>query len=99
MVGASQEQYKRQYFSATRKDLIDPSLGVIDGAIGESSSTGNITEWAMRSYFGRLNLGWDDKYLFEANLRADGSSRFWLITGGGISRLFLQHGVSLKKNS
>ena len=56
MVGASQEQYKRQYFSATRKDLIDPSLGVIDGAIGESSSTGNITEWAMRSYFGRLNL-------------------------------------------
>ena len=76
MVGASQEQYKRQYFSATRKDLIDPSLGVIDGAIGESSSTGNITEWAMRSYFGRLNLGWDDKYLFEANLRADGSSRF-----------------------
>lgn len=76
MVGASQEQYKRQYFSATRKDLIDPSLGVIDGAIGESSSTGNITEWGMRSFFGRLNLGWDDKYLFEANLRADGSSRF-----------------------
>ena len=76
MIGASQEQYKRQFFSATRKDLIDPSLGVIEGAIGESSSTGNITEWAMRSFFGRLNLGWDDKYLFEANLRADGSSRF-----------------------
>ena len=30
----------------------------------------------MRSFFGRLNLTWDDRYLFEANLRADGSSRF-----------------------
>lgn len=76
MLGASQEQYKRQYFNTTRKDLIDPSLGVIDGAIGESSSGGNITEWAMRSYFGRVNLGWDGKYLLEVNLRADGSSRF-----------------------
>ena len=76
MVGGSQEQYKRQYFSGTRKDLIDPSLNVIGGAIGESSTTGNVTEWAMRSFFGRLNLGWDDKYLLEVNLRADGSSRF-----------------------
>lgn len=30
----------------------------------------------MRSYFGRVNLNWDDRYLLEANLRADGSSRF-----------------------
>lgn len=30
----------------------------------------------MRSYFGRINLNWDEKYLFEANIRADGSSRF-----------------------
>ena len=29
-----------------------------------------------RSFFGRLNLGWDDRYLLEVNLRADGSSRF-----------------------
>lgn len=76
MLGASQEQYKRTFFSGTRKDLIDPSLGVIEGAIGESSTTGNRTEWAMRSFFGRINLGWDDKYLLEVNLRADGSSRF-----------------------
>ena len=76
LLGASQEQYKRQFFSADRKDLMDPSLGVINGAVGESSTSGNITEWAMRSYFGRINLGWDNKYLLEVNLRADGSSRF-----------------------
>ena len=30
----------------------------------------------MRSFFGRINLGWKDKYLAELNLRTDGSSRF-----------------------
>jgi hypothetical protein len=30
----------------------------------------------MRSFFGRLNLNWADKYLLEANLRMDYSSRF-----------------------
>ena len=30
----------------------------------------------MRSYFGRVNYAFDGKYLFEANLRADGTSRF-----------------------
>ena len=28
------------------------------------------------SFFGRINLGWKDKYLAELNLRTDGSSRF-----------------------
>ena len=76
LLGASQEQFQRNYHQVTRNDLLDPSLWVIDGAIGESSASGNITEWAMQSYFGRINLSWEDKYLFEANLRRDGSSRF-----------------------
>jgi len=76
MGGASQEQFRRQYHQFTRMDLLDQSLWAVNGAIGETSSEGNIVEWAMQSYFGRINLGWEDKYLFEANLRRDGSSRF-----------------------
>ena len=76
MAGASQEQLIYQAFGTTRMDLIDPSLEVIDAAIGESSSSGSKYDWAMRSYFGRLNFNWDEKYLLELNLRADGSSRF-----------------------
>ncbi|MDR1981244.1 MAG: TonB-dependent receptor [Tannerellaceae bacterium] len=76
MAGASQEQFRYGYFETTRMDLLDPSLSVINGAIGESSSGGNATEWAMASQFGRINLSWEGKYLFEANLRRDGSSRF-----------------------
>lgn len=30
----------------------------------------------LQSYFGRINYGYDDKYLLTATMRADGSSRF-----------------------
>ena len=42
------------------------------------------TGWGLRSYFGRLNYAYKDRYLFEANLRVDGSSRFGTNTRYGI---------------
>lgn len=33
-------------------------------------------EWALASYFGRINYDYDNKYLVTATLRRDGSSRF-----------------------
>lgn len=76
MAGASQELYRYKWFETTKQDLIDPGLGSLDGAVGAATSKGNTVEWVMRSYFGRIKLNWDNKYLVEANLRADGSSRF-----------------------
>lgn len=76
MAGASQELFRYKWLSTNKKDLIDPDLGSLNGAIGAATSEGNTVEWAMRSYFGRIKLNWDNKYLLEANLRADGSSRF-----------------------
>ncbi len=76
LAGLSQEynKYDQDYY--IKYDLVDPSLGAIDAGMTNGSITGNYNEWAMRSYFGRVNLNWDDKYLLEANLRADGSSKF-----------------------
>ncbi|MDZ7935199.1 MAG: TonB-dependent receptor [Emticicia sp.] len=34
------------------------------------------SEWALESQFGRLNYGYDNKYVAEASIRRDGSSRF-----------------------
>ena len=76
MVGASQEQYKYEWFNVTRKNLTAPNGTVLDAANGQISTGGNMTQWVMRSYFGRLNLDWENKYLLEFNLRSDGSSRF-----------------------
>lgn len=74
--GMSQEynKYDQDYY--IKYDLVDPSLGAIDAGMTNGNITGNYNEWAMRSYFGRINLNWDNRYLLEANLRADGSSKF-----------------------
>src|SRR5699024_11048246 len=37
---------------------------------------GDANETAYRSFFGRLNYEFDKKYLLQANIRYDGSSRF-----------------------
>lgn len=76
LLGASQEMYRDRKTTASKYDPIDSSMDVIDGAVGDALASGSHTEWTMRSYFGRINLGWDGKYLLEANLRADASSRF-----------------------
>lgn len=76
MAGASQEQYTYENEGVTRKDLLDLSLSVLDAANGSLSASGAKTVWTMRSYFGRINLDWKNKYLLEFNLRTDGSSRF-----------------------
>lgn len=40
------------------------------------TNSGYSNEWALMSYFGRLNYSFAGKYLLEANVRYDGSSRF-----------------------
>ncbi len=47
------------------------NLGSADNSIVES----RLTEWTLNSYMGRLNYDINGKYLFQASLRADGSSR------------------------
>lgn len=40
------------------------------------SNYGNATDYRLRSYFGRVNYNFKEKYLLEANFRYDGTSRF-----------------------
>ncbi|MEC3881648.1 TonB-dependent receptor [Parapedobacter sp. 10938] len=53
-------------------DLIE----TINAAPGITSWDEGISEWSMISYLGRLNYTYNDRYLFTATLRSDGSSRF-----------------------
>ncbi len=76
LLGASQEYNKEENERFLRYDLIDDSLTSLDAATTNGPIGGNYAEWSMRSYFGRINLNWENKYLLEANLRADGSSKF-----------------------
>lgn len=75
-LGASQESFRHSWFSASKEDLIAPEMTELDAGTANAAVGGTYSNWAMHSYFGRINLNWDQKYLFEANLRMDKSSRF-----------------------
>lgn len=75
-LGASQEAYRYNWFSASKEDLAAPEMTELNAGTSGASVGGTYSNWAMQSFFGRVNLNWDEKYLFEANLRMDKSSRF-----------------------
>jgi len=73
----SEEFWYDRFESASRNDRLYPTLHEIDAALTTIQSTGgNSNTEGLRSYIGRLNYSAFDKYLFEANCRYDGSSKF-----------------------
>ena len=77
LLGYSQEHDAYKDLSASRTDFYSNNLQELNvGSDIGKSNAGSMREWALRSAFGRLNYSWNDKYLFEANFRYDGSSRF-----------------------
>lgn len=78
LAGYSEIMNKQTFLSAYRErfynnDIQSISQGTNDGT---KSNSGNDAEFALRSYFGRINYIFENKYLFEANGRYDGSSKF-----------------------
>ncbi|AHM61174.1 TonB-dependent receptor plug [Flammeovirgaceae bacterium 311] len=74
--GFNQEYFFQRGFSASKRDLLSWDVPVLDAAPSDPQASGNASDFAMRSFFGRLNYAFSNKYLFEANARYDGSSRF-----------------------
>ncbi len=79
LAGVSYEHYKWNKSYSWRKGFPDNNMEDMNGGSSADSDTyaeGGATENKMLSYFGRVNYSLFGKYLFEANLRADASSRF-----------------------
>ncbi|WP_288736355.1 TonB-dependent receptor [uncultured Parabacteroides sp.] len=78
LAGFEQIDHRYKHLEATRKgggnNELQESLSTLDASSQTNKETGY--EVAHRSYFGRLQYSFADKYLFEANVRLDGSSRF-----------------------
>ena len=66
LLGQSYQREDQELLKVTATDFGDSSIKV------EPSQY----SWAMISYFARLNYNWQDKYIFSASMRRDGSSRF-----------------------
>ena len=73
------EQAEGEYRSleAYRKDFLSPAIQELFAGGGENmTSNGTKTEWGRQNIFGRINYNYLGKYLFETNLRYDGSYAF-----------------------
>jgi TonB-linked SusC/RagA family outer membrane protein len=70
-------KYEYATFGASRQDFILDNYEVLDAGSAQTAlNSGSATHSGLVSYFGRLNYSYKDKYLLEANLRSDASSRF-----------------------
>lgn len=77
MLGFQQEDYRNDGLTGYRENFAFPDYPVLNsGGEENQKSYGWASEWALRSFFGRLNYSYKDKYLAEGNFRYDGSSRF-----------------------
>ena len=76
LMAGVQYNYKDYDYTATEALDIQPELDVINGS--GTVSLSNVSKWdeAILSWYGRANYNYDSKYLFEAQARYDGSSKF-----------------------
>ena len=74
--------YEQYYTSSSGFNLT--TMGLLDWNVTDITSASTMNSWggnakttlAILSYLGRVNYAYKNKYLFEANFRRDGSSRF-----------------------
>ena len=80
LVGMSARERVSEYQSATGQNLIfdDFEHAYLSNATNQQQNTvsGGRTDYNILSYFGRLLYDYDNKYLFTATIRRDGSSEF-----------------------
>jgi len=75
--GESMQESFRNTLGATTQGFssnIVPNLDAAAAAVGVPYSYAD--SWSLLSYFGRANYDYDGKYLLQASIRADGTSRF-----------------------
>lgn len=85
--GFQSEQMDYRDVTGARTGLTTNDLPVLNQTTDADSYTlnGQYQSWRNAGFFGRINYDYDGKYLLEANLRYDGSSRFrsasrWVLT-------------------
>lgn len=79
LLGTEQYYWNVKGFNATRTGLLDLTLPDFTAAMDLMEPTVGGTaeqDYSVISYFGRVNYAYKNRYLFEANFRRDGSSRF-----------------------
>ena len=75
MAGHSVLSNTINWFSAGKQGFPTEGIFELAGGTKNPSANGSSEQYRLQSFFGRSNYSYADKYLFEANVRHDGSSR------------------------
>lgn len=76
LIGYEQEERKHSSISATGVGLITNEVPSLSTSLGDKTVSDIMYNWATQGIFGRINYSYQEKYLFEASARYNGSSRF-----------------------
>ena len=76
VMGGFQSEWFRQRNVTARQNGIMSGLPTLNTTTTKPSVGGAYNSWTTAGFFGRINYDFAGRYLFEANLRYDGSSRF-----------------------
>jgi TonB-linked SusC/RagA family outer membrane protein len=76
-VAVEQAEGEFRSLTAYRRDFISSAIEELFAGSGENMlADGTRREWGRQNLFGRFNYNYKEKYLFETNLRYDGSYAF-----------------------
>ncbi len=76
-IAVEQAEGENRLIRAYRRDFLSPAIQELFAGSGENMrADGRRNEWSRQNVFGRLNYNFEGKYLFETNLRYDGSFAF-----------------------
>jgi len=77
LAGTNIEEMNSRNQGGTKKDLITPLVPTVNTATNTTPTFfGGYSDWSTIGFFSRLNYNYKEKYLLEANVRRDGTSRF-----------------------
>lgn len=76
VIGTSAQENDFKYISGSIQNFASEQTQQLDNGIEQSVLNGNGSEWALFSYFARVQADFQDKYYLTATVRRDGSSRF-----------------------
>ncbi|MCL1938140.1 MAG: TonB-dependent receptor [Candidatus Azobacteroides sp.] len=83
LAGQSARDYEHRYLLGRGKDLkaYDTNMAIINNArmdptAGGRYSEGYTDDYKLASYFGRISYNYAERYMFQATVRYDGSSKF-----------------------
>ncbi len=78
LLGHSEIRANHNLLRGYRDQFYNNQLRVISSGSAENQeTTGSKNEETLRSFFGRIHYSFDNTYIFEANGRYDGSSKFY----------------------